>query len=86
MPLSVRPDVIRTMYAWRDALNSPKGPKADDWRAKLAELHACEPDRAPDVILGGPDYDMDERARDRYFGRDIPEIASVYKATLKASE
>ncbi len=77
--------VIRTLNSWRQELNIPKGSEADAWRAKLSELHLLEPGRVPDITLGGPDMKMDESARRRFFGEDVPEFAAIRKAVLNPS-
>lgn len=73
---------IRRWHAWVNEMNQPQGPAADDWRAKITEVCTREPDRVPDVVLGGPDIELDERLKIKFFADDIAEIARAREAAF----
>lgn len=61
---------LRTVEDWLTQMQFDVGPEADERRSRAFAKIALEPDRLPDVVGRGPDTDVDERARRRYFAED----------------
>ncbi|MFI5317206.1 MAG: FAD-dependent oxidoreductase [Myxococcota bacterium] len=61
---------LRTVEDWMTQIFFDVGSEADARRARVLARMATEPDRFPDVVGRGPDLEVDERARRRYFAED----------------
>lgn len=61
---------LRTVEDWMTRVLFDVGPEADARRMRVFQRLATEPDRVPDVVGRGPDLDVSEAARRRYFAED----------------
>jgi len=61
---------LRTVEDWLTQMQFDVGPEADARRQRFFAKVAVEPDRLPDLVGRGPDVDVSERARTRYFAED----------------
>ncbi|HKC51813.1 MAG TPA: FAD-dependent monooxygenase, partial [Myxococcota bacterium] len=61
---------LRTVEDWLTQMQFDVGPEADARRQRFFAKVVVEPDRLPDVVGRGPDVDVSERARARYFAED----------------
>ena len=61
---------LRTVEDWLTQMQFELGPEADARRQRFFAKVAVEPDRLPDLVGRGPDVDVSERARRRYFAED----------------
>lgn len=64
--------VLHTMEDWLTDLIYAPGPQAAQRRGRIFELHAKEPGRAVDIVGVGPDTDVGDAARRRFWGEDRP--------------
>ena len=61
---------LRTVEDWLTQMQFDIGPEADARRQRFFARAAVEPDRLPDLVGFGPDVDVSESARRRYFAED----------------
>jgi 2-polyprenyl-6-methoxyphenol hydroxylase-like FAD-dependent oxidoreductase len=61
---------LRTVEDWLTQVQFDVGPEADARRARVFAKLAVEPERLPDVVGRGPDLDVGESARRRYFAEE----------------
>jgi 2-polyprenyl-6-methoxyphenol hydroxylase-like FAD-dependent oxidoreductase len=61
---------LRTVEDWMTRVFYDRGPEADAVRGRVFAKAVAEPDRIPDVVGRGPDVDVGEAARRRYFAED----------------
>ena len=63
-------EVMRTFQSWMSQILLRTGVEADDRRARALPLWEQDPTRATDVLMSGPDIELDETVRQRFFGED----------------
>ena len=61
---------LRTVEDWLTQVQFDVGPEAEARRARVFAKLAREPERQPDLVGLGPDVDVGERARRRYFAEE----------------
>jgi 2-polyprenyl-6-methoxyphenol hydroxylase-like FAD-dependent oxidoreductase len=64
-------DAIRTVENWHAELLLTPGSAADARRRHAARAWSSDPSRLPDMIGLGPDLDVGEQVRRRFFGEDV---------------
>ena len=62
--------VLHTMEDWLTELLYTPGAQGAQRRGRVFELHGKEPNRAVDIVGVGPDTDVGEGARRRFWGED----------------
>ena len=63
--------VLHTMEDWMTELLYAPGAQAAERRQRVFELHTNEPDRTIDIIGIGPDTDVSDHVRKRFWGEDV---------------
>jgi 2-polyprenyl-6-methoxyphenol hydroxylase-like FAD-dependent oxidoreductase len=62
--------VIHTFELWMDQLFFQAGPEGDALRAQAMPRWDQDPTRFPDILHSGPDQELNEAVRQRFFGED----------------
>ena len=65
-------EVIHTIQGWMSQLLLETGAEADARRARALLLGEQDTTRPTDVLFSGPDIELDESVRRRFFGEDVP--------------
>lgn len=65
-------EVIHTIQGWMSQLLLETGAEADARRARALLLWEQDATRPTDVLFSGPDIELDESVRRRFFGEDVP--------------
>ena len=68
-------EVIHSIQTWMSELLLETGAEAEARRARALPLWEQDPTRPTDVLFSGPDIDLDETVRQRFFGEDQPPAA-----------
>ena len=63
-------EVIRNVQGWMSDMLLRTGAEADARRAKALPLWEQDPTRPTDVLFSGPDIEIDETVRQRFYGED----------------
>ena len=63
-------EVIRNVQRWMSDMLLRTGAEADARRAKALPLWEQDPTRPTDVLFSGPDIELDETVRQRFYGED----------------
>ena len=63
-------EVIRNVQQWMSDMLLRSGAEADARRAKALPLWEQDPTRPTDVLFSGPDIEIDETVRQRFYGED----------------
>ena len=63
-------EVIHTVQTWMSEILLTTGDEADARRARALPLWEQDSTRPTDVLFSGPDVDLDETVRQRFFGED----------------
>ena len=65
-------EVIHNIQQWMSEILLMTGDEANAWRARALPLWEQDPSRPTDVLFSGPDIELDETVRQRFFGEDQP--------------
>ena len=65
-------EVIHVVQTWMSELLLAMGDEADARRGRALPLWEQDPTRPTDVLFSGPDIEVDETVRQRFFGEDVP--------------